>query len=143
MNKTEWTGVALSLFAVREDPPLKSTLICKVYHTPLVCLAHCDDRIYYVFTSNPDLTRVAIHTGHHIHTVSDGVCLDSIDLMYNCVAPEVAKTPNAKNSAIVMAASKKFLVDWLLCPTPGQAHLQGASLDLVMDKFNNLSSPNI
>ena len=108
-----------------------------------MCLALCDARIYYVFSSNPDLSRAAIHTGHHVHLVSNGVCLDSLDLMYDCVAQEVAKTPNAKNSAIVMAASKKFLANWLLRPTPGQAHLQGASLDSVMDKFSNLSSPNI
>ena len=108
-----------------------------------MCLALCDARIYYVFSSNPDLTHAAIHTGHHVHLVSDGVCLDFLDLMYDCVVKEVAKTLNAKNSAIVMAASKKFLADRLLCPTPGQAHLYGASLDSVMDKFSNLSSSNI
>ena len=123
VNKTEWTGVALSPFAVGEGPPPKSTLACKVCYTLLVCLALYDAKIYYVFSSNPDLSHAAIHTSHHIHPVSNGVCLDSLDLMYDCVAQEVAKSPNAKNSAIVMAASKKFLVDWLLCPTPGQAHL--------------------
>ena len=107
VNKTEWTRVALSPFAVGEGPPPKSTLACKVCHTPPVCLALCDARIYYVFSSNPNLSRAAIHTGHHVHPVSDGVCLDSLDLMYDCVAQEVAKTPNAKNSAIVMAASKR------------------------------------
>ena len=108
-----------------------------------MCLALCDVGIYYVFSSNPDLSCAAIHTGHHVHPVSDGVCLDSLDLMYDYVAQEVAKTPNAKNSTIVMVASKKFFADWLLRPTLGQAHLQGASLDSVMDKFSNLSSPNI
>ena len=97
VNETEWTRVALSPFAVREGPPPKSTLAYKVCHTPPVCLALYDARIYYVFSSNSDLTRVAIHTGHHVHPVSDGVCLDSLDLMYDCVAQEVTKTPNAKN----------------------------------------------
>jgi hypothetical protein len=89
------------------------------------------------------MTRVVVHIGCHVHPISDGVCLDSLDLMCDCVAQEVTTTPNTKNSAIVMASSKKFLADWLLRPTSGQAHLQGASLDDVMDKFNNLSSPNI
>ena len=88
-----------------------------------MCLALCDARIYYVFSSNFNLSRAAIHTGHHVHPVSNGVCLDSLDLMYDCVAQEVAKTLNAKNCAIVMAASKKFVADWLVCPTSGQAHL--------------------
>ena len=69
--------------------------------------------------------------------------MDSLDLIYDSMAQEVAKTLNTKNSTIVMAASKKFLADWLLHPTLGQAHLQRASLDNVMDKFNNLSSTNI
>ena len=133
--ETEWIGVALFPFAIREGPLPKSTLACKVCHIPPVCLALCDARIYYVFSSNPNLTHAAIHTGHHVHLVSDGVCLDSLDLIYDYVAQEVAKTPNAKNSAIVMAASKKFLADWLLRPTPGHAHLQGESLDNVMDKL--------
>ena len=143
VNKTKWTRVSLSPFTIGEGPPPKSTLACKVCHTSFLCLILYDARIYYVFSSNPNLTRAAIHTGRHVHLVFDGVCLDSLDLMYDCVAQEVAKTPNAKNFAIVMGASKKFLADWLLRPTPGQAHLQGASLDNVMDKFSNLLSPNI
>ena len=123
VNEMEWIGVALSPFAIREGPPSRSILACKVCHTPPVCLALYDARIYYVFSSNPDLTRAAIDIGHHVHLVSNGVCLDSLDLMYDCMAQEIAKTPNAKNSAIVMAASKKFLADWLPCPTSGQAHL--------------------
>ena len=140
VNKTEWIGVTLCPFVVEEGPPPKSTLACKVCHSPPMCLALCDARIYYVFSSNQDMTRAAIHTARHVHPVSDEVCLDSLDLMYDCVAQDVAKTPNAKNSAIVMATSKNFLADWLFRPTPGQAHLQGALLDNVMDRFSNLSS---
>ena len=110
VNKTKWTGVALSLFAIGEGPPPKSTLTCKVCHIPPVCLALYDARIYYVFSSNSDLTCAAIHTSRHVHPLSDGVCLDSLDLMYDCVAQVVAKTPNAKNSAIVMVAVRSSLL---------------------------------
>jgi hypothetical protein len=65
-------------------------------------------------------------------------------MAYQCVANEVAKTPTAKNSAIVMAASKQFLADYILkSPFPGEKnHLHGASLEVVMDKFSTLASPN-
>ena len=54
------------------------------------------------------------------------------------------KTPTAKNFAIVMATSKTFLTDYLLkYPSNGEGHhLAGSSLEVVMDKFNTLASPN-
>lgn len=43
-----------------------------------------------------------------------------------------------------MTESKKFLVDFILkSPLPRQKnHLHGASLEVVMDKFSTLASPN-
>ena len=54
------------------------------------------------------------------------------------------KTPTAKNSAIVMAASKKFLTNYLLkSPSNGDGHhLADSSLKVVMDKFSTIASPN-
>jgi hypothetical protein len=65
-------------------------------------------------------------------------------MAYQCVANEVLKTPTAKNSAIVMAASKQFLADYLLKYSANVEghHLVGSSLEIVMDKFNTLVSPN-
>jgi hypothetical protein len=65
-------------------------------------------------------------------------------MAYQCVANEVIKTPTAKNSAIVLAASKQFLADYLL-KSPANVedhHLVGSSLEVVMDKFSVLASPN-
>ena len=65
-------------------------------------------------------------------------------MAYQCVANEAMKTPTAKSFAIVMAASKKFLADYLLkFPSNGEGHhLAGSSLEVVMDKFSNIASPN-
>ena len=143
VNKTEWSGVALIPFPIGGGPTEKSTLACKVCQSPPICLALCSARIYHVSSSDSEVTRAAIHLGRHSHPVSQGTCQDSMDIVYDCVAKEVQKTPNAKNSAIIMAASKQYLADALIRPTPGGSHLRGASLDAVMDQFETLTSPNV
>jgi hypothetical protein len=89
------------------------------------------------------MTRAAIHLGHHKHPVSDGTCLETLDLMYECIGEQVLRTPNAKNSAIVLGASKIFLADYLIRATPGQNHLRGSPMAQVMDKFETMSDANI
>ena len=66
-----------------------------------------------------------------------------MDIMYDCVAKEIQKTPNAKNSAIIMAANKQYLTEALICPTAGCAHLCGASMDAGMDQFQMLTSSDV
>jgi hypothetical protein len=63
-------------------------------------------------------------------------------MAYQCVANEVLKTPTTTNSAIVMAASKQFLADYLLrSPTIEEGHhLVGSSLEVMMDKFSTLAN---
>ena len=58
---------------------------------------------------------------------------------YRCVTIEVMKTPNAKNSAIIMATSRKFLVNYLL---KSPSNDESSPLEVVMDKFSTLASPN-
>jgi hypothetical protein len=65
-------------------------------------------------------------------------------MAYQCVANEVAKTPTTRNLTIVMVASKYFLANYIL-KSPllrENNHLHGASLEVVMDKFSALASPN-
>ena len=90
------------------------------------------------------MSRACIHLGVHDHHVLNGRCRELLDMAYQCVANEVMKTPIAKNSAIVMPSSKKFLADYLLkSPSNGEGHhLAGSSLEVVMDKFSTLASPN-
>jgi hypothetical protein len=54
------------------------------------------------------------------------------------------KHPLPKNSAIVLAVSKQFLADYLLkSPSNSERHhLTCLSLEVVMDKFRVLASPN-
>jgi hypothetical protein len=65
-------------------------------------------------------------------------------MAYQCVTNKVLKTSTAKKSAIVMATNKQFLADYLL-KSPANVeghHLVGSSLEVVMDKFSTLVSPN-
>src|ERR1700737_852172 len=109
-----------------------------------VCIALCNARIIYIHSTSVGMSRACIQLGVHDHLVANGTCRESLDMAYQCVANEVLKTPTAKNSAIVMAANKQFLADYLLkSPASGDKHhLVGSSLKVVIDKFNTLASPN-
>jgi hypothetical protein len=105
-NNTEWTGSTPLPFAVGNVPPTRSTVECKVCRSMPVCIALCHARILYIHSTSVRMSRACIHIGVHDHPVANGTCRESLDMAYQCVANEVLKTPTAKNSAIVMAASK-------------------------------------
>ena len=60
------------------------------------------------------------------------------------MANKVPKSYIAKNFAIVKVASKQFLVEYILkSPLPREEnHFHGVSLEIVVDKFSTLASPN-
>ena len=52
---------------------------------------------------------LSVHLSVHEHLVSNCPCCELLDMTYQCIANEVMKTHTAKNYAIIMAASKKFV----------------------------------
>ena len=145
-NDTEWDGFALNPFPIgpTSSTPTTSSLVCKICKLPPTCINTCPCRIYYILGKRLTMTRACIHFGNHEHPVSDGMCRETIDQIHTLIGEEVSKTPTAKNSAIALAASKEFLSTFLLqtdhnTPTP----LRGPDLNVVMDKFKLLSSPNV
>jgi hypothetical protein len=143
VNSTEWVGFTLGPIPVGGEHPPNSTPVCKVCHTPPVCVELCPAKIFHVTCRDPNVTRVAIHLGSHKHLVSDGTCQETFDHMYECIGEQVLRTPNAKNFAIMLGASKIFLADYLIRATPGQGHLRGTPMAEVMDKFETMSDSNI
>ena len=143
-NNTEWIGSTPLPFVVGNVPLTRSTIECKVCRFTPVCIALCHARILYIHSTSVGMSRACIHLGVHDHLVANGTCRESLDIAYQCVANKVLKTPTAKNSAIIMAASKQFLADYLLKSSTSSKnhHLVGSSLEVVMDKFSTLASPN-
>ena len=141
---TEWIGSTPIPFDVGDVAPEKSRLLFKVCRSTPVCIALCHARIIYVHSTSSEMSRDCIHLGVHEHLISNGTCRESLDMTYQCVAIEIVKTSTAKNSAIVMTASKKIITDYLLkSPSNGDGyHLAGSSLEVIMDKFSTLTSPN-
>ena len=92
---------------MRDVAPKNSILKCKVCRSTPVGIVLYYARILYVYSTSPEMSRVCIHLGVHEHPVLNGSCRESLYIAYQCVATEVMKTPIAKNSAIVIAASKK------------------------------------
>ena len=143
-NCTEWIGSTPISFFVKDVAPKKSRLECKVCHSTPVCIVVYHAHIIYVHSTSSEMSRTCIYLGVHKHSVSNGTCRESPDMAYQCVASEVMKTSTAKNSAIVIAANKQFIADYLLkSPPNGDGHhLASSSLEVVMDKFITLASPN-
>ena len=108
MNRTP---ISFSVEYVAQE---KLRLECKVCRSTPVSIALCHAHILYVHSTSPEISRVCVYLGVHEHHVSNDVCRKSLDIAYQCVAIEVMKIPIAKNSAIVMATSKKFLTDYLV-----------------------------
>ena len=84
------------------------------------------------------------HLGIDDRPLANDTCRETLDMAYECVANEVLKTPTSKNSAIVMISSKRLLTDYLFksLASGEHHHLVGSFLEVVMDKFNTLASPN-
>lgn len=84
VNFIEWSKLIISPFLVGGDPTSKSTLVCKVYHTP-ICLALCDFRIYHVTSYYYNVTCATIHLGWHVHHESQDVFQNSLNYIYDGV----------------------------------------------------------
>jgi hypothetical protein len=141
-NNIVWAGSTPLPFVVGDVPPTGFTVECKVSHFTLVCVASRHVRIIYIHSRSIGMFRTCIHLGVHDHHVANGTCRQSLDMAYECIGNEVLKTPRAKNSAIVMAASKQFLANYFLKSSANVEghHLVGSSLEVVMVKSALLRS---
>ena len=143
-NETEWSGYTVIPFIAGGCPPEQSTLVCMVCKMPPTCLGACKARIYFAYSDNPEMTRAAIHLGHHGHLVARGMYRDSTKVICRLIAEQVAKTPTATNSAITLFASKDFLGHYLFHNGEGEKKmLKAEEMEEVMDRFQYLSSPSI
>ena len=140
------SGVVCTIFpfAIGIIPPKDCKLICKVCKTIPSCLNTSDAQIYYCYSENPNMTRVAIHLGKHTHPVAKGTYKDSAKEISEPIVKQVAKTPTATNSAITLPTNKDFLTNHLFHRGDGEKKiLKGEEMEEVMDRFQMLSSPSI
>ena len=143
-NEIEWSGYTVIPFTATGCPPKQSTLVCMVCKMPPTCLGACTARIYFAYNDNPNMTRAAIHLGHHGHPVAKGMYRDSTEVICGLIVEQVAKTPTATNSAITLSASKDFLGHYLFHNGEGEKKmLKPKEMEEVMDRFQYLSSPSI
>jgi hypothetical protein len=90
------------------------------------------------------MTRACIHLEMYKHLVSDGICQETIDTIFDLIGQEVLKTSTAKISTIVLAVNKEFLDGYLIHSGLGPKEmLWGKALEDVWDKFEILSWPNV
>jgi hypothetical protein len=65
--------------------------------------------MYYVVHKFPNLSRVTIHLGTHLHLFIEGMCRKFFQEMKNMVADEVCHMTIATSLTIVLFISKTFL----------------------------------
>ena len=143
-NEIEWSGYTMIPFTASGCPPKQSTLVCMVCKMPPTCLGACTARIYFAYSDNLEMTRAAIHLGHHGHLVARGMYRDSTEMICGLIMEQVARTPTATNSAITLSTSKDFLGHYLFHDGQGEKKmLKPEEMEEVMDRFQYLSSPSI
>jgi hypothetical protein len=55
-----------------------SSLGCKFFNLPPLCVEDYDGRTYYVVHRLQSISRTTIHLGDHIHLIANGKCRESI-----------------------------------------------------------------
>ena len=108
---TEWASSIHLPFVVGDVALVRSTFECKVYRSPPICFVLCHARIFYIHSISTKMLMVCIHLCMQNHPVSNGICCESLDMTYQCVANDVLRTPTVTNSTIVLVASKQLLAD--------------------------------
>jgi hypothetical protein len=92
VNELEWDGFTPTPFSVGQPAPAGSSLICKIYKVPLVCIATCAVRIYYV-SGAANMTRACLHLGVYEHPVKVGEDQEVKDRTRKLIERQVERTP--------------------------------------------------
>jgi hypothetical protein len=73
-NAVHWDGAIDNIFQLGHVPLVHSTIVCRYFKNPLLCVAIYNVKIYYVVHKMPSMTWTCIHFGFHNHLVSVGNC---------------------------------------------------------------------
>jgi hypothetical protein len=123
--------------------PTKCTVVCRFCKSTPVCLKLCLGKMFYIIPKNYNMSRAAVHIGFHDHPVADGDCREALELIWNQIFAQVAKMPNAKNSAIGLAVGKELLLKGLIDESCNGRKLSEGELEQVFDKWSKLGSHTV
>ena len=143
INEREWDGFTMMTILVGQLAPARSTLVCKIYKVPPICITTCTAKIYYVYGA-ANLTRACLHLGVHDHPVKVDEDQNIKERTSELIQEQVKRTPRATNSAIVIEASKEFMGELLI--NPDGVPIQKYDLEElvpVLKKCKYMSSPSI
>lgn len=134
----------LSPYYVGSNPPKKLKLQCKVCYTIPICIDVCGATIIYVHSTTPGMSCACINLRVHKHLVPRGICCEPINngLYVFCKRGEqniqcIKLCYRNGNEPTILSG---LLVINIWCGD--KYHLHKVSLEVVMDKFFTLASPN-
>jgi hypothetical protein len=143
INEREWDGFTVTTIRVGQPVPAGLSFVCKICKVPLVCIATCVAKIYYVYGA-ANMTRACLHLGIHEHHVKVGEDQESKERTHKLIEEQIERTPKATNSAIIMEASKELVGELLIDPerVPIRKY-DMEELVPILEKCKYMSSPSI
>jgi hypothetical protein len=133
----------VSTILVGQLAPAGSSLVCKIYKVPPVCIATYGARIYYVYGA-ANMTCTCLHLGIHEHLVKVGEDQEIKERTRKLIEEQVERTPKATNSAIIMEASKELVGELLIDPEGAPVRkFDLEELVPILEKCKYMSSPSI
>jgi hypothetical protein len=143
VNERKWDGFTMMTIPVGQPAPVGSCLVCKIYKVPLVYIATCSARIYYV-SGAANMTRACLHLGLHEHPVKVGEDQEIKERTRKLIEDQIERTSKATNSAIVMEASKELVDELLIDPEEAPARKYDLEeLVPVFEKYKYMSFTSI
>jgi hypothetical protein len=144
-NDLYWEGSSPQVLILGRDcsTPSKCTIVYHLCKATPVCFKLCLCKMFYIVSKDPNMSRAAMHFGAHGHPMADGECREVVDIIRQQIITQVARTPNAKSSAIGMAVGKELLLKGLLDEDGNGRKLTESELVEVFEKWSKLGSNSV
>ena len=99
--------------------------------------------MFYITSKNHLMSRTCVHFGTHNHLVATGDFREAMDIIREKVRDQVAKTSQAKVSAISLVVGKEFLMKGLIDEKGHGKKLSKDDFTKVLEKWLALSTPSM
>ena len=108
-NGQDWSGTFWKACKVGVQVPLADNVVCTHCKVPLICLAPCTGRMYFVLPKSIDTTRACVHLGSHSHHVSKGIDRASQEDAKAVVEVEIMQNPRSNPSTVLLKTARSLV----------------------------------
>lgn len=142
-NEEQWQGRLKKVCRVGMETNTVGSLVCRHCRVPPICKDTCSCQMILCFPNEDagtKYTRCAIHLGHHLHPVGDGMIKKSMDIIKDKVKEHVRKNESLQPKKLQHAITNDLLLEALLVKDIQEG--QEMSADEFNDFIDSLSPLN-